>query len=59
MTKSGIAAEATQAKLPSSISLPSYNAAGKAINDGGRARCFAQYIRIHARRPPGRQPNRG
>jgi hypothetical protein len=48
MTKSGIAAEAAQAKLPSSISLPSCNVAGKAITDGGRARCFAQYMRIHA-----------
>jgi hypothetical protein len=48
MTKSGIAAEAKQAKLPSSISLPSCNVAGKAINNGGRARCFAQYMRIHA-----------
>jgi len=48
MTKSGIAAEAAQAKLPSSISLPSCNAAGRAITDGGRARCFAQYMRIHA-----------
>ena len=48
MTKSGIAAEAAQAKLPSSISLPSCNVAGKTITDGGRARCFAQYMRIHA-----------
>jgi len=47
MTPSTIAAEAKQAKLPASTSLPTCNVAGKAINTGGEARCFAQYMRIH------------
>src|SRR5262245_3788219 len=30
------------------ISIPSCSVAGKTINTGGEARCFAQYMRIHA-----------
>jgi hypothetical protein len=48
MTPSAIKAEAQQAKLRSSIDLPSCDVAGKAVNNGSRARCFAQYMRIHA-----------
>jgi hypothetical protein len=48
MTPSAIKTEAKQAKLPASITLPSCSVAGKAINTGSRARCFAQYMRIHA-----------
>jgi hypothetical protein len=48
MTPSAIAAEAKEAKLPSSIALPTCNVAGKAIDTGDEARCFAQYMRIHA-----------
>ncbi len=48
MTPSGIATEAKQAKLPASIGLPTCNVAGLAIDNGERARCFAQYMRIHA-----------
>jgi hypothetical protein len=48
MTPSAIAAEAKQAKLPASISLPSCTIANQTVNDGSRARCFAQYMRIHA-----------
>jgi hypothetical protein len=48
MTPSGIKTEAKQAKLPSGITLPSCSVAGKAIDTGSRARCFAQYMRIHA-----------
>jgi hypothetical protein len=50
MTKDGILAEAKQAKLPASIleTLPTCNAAGKLIDNGDRAKCFASYMRIHA-----------
>ena len=48
MTPSAIKAEAQQAKLPSSISLPSKSVAGETINTGSEARVFAQYMRIHA-----------
>jgi hypothetical protein len=48
MTPSAIAAEAKQAKLPASISLPTCNVANQAVDNGSRARCFAQYMRIHA-----------
>jgi len=48
MTPSAIKAEAAQAKLPSSIKLPTCSVAGKPVTNGGRARCFAQYMRIHA-----------
>jgi hypothetical protein len=48
MTPSAIKAEAKEAKLPSSVSLPSCNVAGETIDTGGEARCFAQYMRIHA-----------
>jgi hypothetical protein len=53
------AAKAAQAKLfaslqkagvnatPSAIENPSCSVAGKQVNSGDRARCFAQYMRIH------------
>jgi hypothetical protein len=47
MTPAAIKAEAEQAGLKN-VSLPSCTVAGKEINSGGRARCFAQYMRIHA-----------
>jgi hypothetical protein len=47
MNKAAIAAEAKQAHLPLSISLPTENIAGKAITNGSRARAFATYMRIH------------
>jgi hypothetical protein len=47
MTPSAIKAEAKAAKLPSSVNLPSCSVAGKTIDTGGEARCFAQYMRIH------------
>jgi hypothetical protein len=47
MTPAAIAKEAQAAKLPASISLPTCDVAGKAIDNGTRARCFAQYMRIH------------
>jgi len=48
MTGPAIAAEAQKAGLPSSIVLPTANIAGKAITNGGLARDFAKYMRIHA-----------
>jgi hypothetical protein len=48
MNAAGIAAEAKKAGLPASITLPTADVAGKAINTGSRARAFASYMRIHA-----------
>jgi len=48
MTPAAIAAEAKQAKLPASIALPTCDVAGRSIDTGDEARCFAQYMRIHA-----------
>ncbi len=47
MTPAGIAAEAKKAGL-AGISFPTCSVAGKAVNSGSSARCFAQYMRIHA-----------
>jgi len=47
MTPAAIKTEATQAKLPSSISLPTCDVAGTEIANGADARCFASYMRIH------------
>ena len=49
MNKAAILAEAKQAKLPAAIldQLPTCNVAGKEINSGARAKCFAAYMRIH------------
>jgi hypothetical protein len=47
MTPSGITAEAKAAGLKN-VSIPSCSVANKAITSGTDARCFAQYMRIHA-----------
>ena len=49
MNKTAILAEAKQAKLPAAIiaDLPTCNVAGKEINTGSRAKCFASYMRVH------------
>ena len=49
MTRSAILAEAKKAKLPAEIiaDLPTCDVAGKAIDSGARAKCFASYMRIH------------
>jgi uncharacterized membrane protein YidH (DUF202 family) len=49
MNESGILAEAQKAKLPAAIiaDLPTCDVAGKAIDSGARAKCFASYMRIH------------
>jgi hypothetical protein len=47
MTPSAIAAEARKAGLKN-VSLPTCSVAGTPITTGARARCFAEYMRIHA-----------
>jgi hypothetical protein len=47
MTPDAIKAEAEQAGLKD-VDLPTCSVADKPIDNGNRARCFAQYMRIHA-----------
>ena len=56
MTPSGIAAEAKAANLPASIPLPTCSIANKAVTTGTQARCFAQYMQIHAYEATGGVP---
>jgi len=46
MTPGGIKSEAAKAGL-TNVTLPSCSVAGKAIDNGDRAKCFASYMRIH------------
>ena len=48
MTPSGIRSEAKAAGLKNVANMPTCSVAGKAVNSGGRARCFAEYMRIHS-----------
>lgn len=48
MTPKAIAGEAKQAGLKNVQNLPTCNVANLPVNNGGRARCFAEYMRIHA-----------
>lgn len=54
MTPKGIRAEAAAAGLKD-VSIPSCSAAGRSIDTGSEARCFAQYMRIHALESTGGQ----
>ncbi len=56
MTPSGIAAEAKAANLPASIPLPTCSIANKQVTTGAQARCFAQYMQIHAYESTGGVP---
>jgi hypothetical protein len=56
MTPSGIAAAAKAANLPSSIPLPTCSIANKAVTTGAEARCFAEYMQIHAYEATGGVP---
>lgn len=47
MTPTAIKDEVTKAGLEG-VPLPSCDVAGKAIDNGSRARCFAQYMNVHA-----------
>jgi len=55
MTPTAIQAEATKAGLKN-VSFPTCNVAGKAVDTGARARCFAQYMRIHTLEATGGVP---
>ena len=49
MTPTAIKAEAAKSGLDvSTLSIPTCTAANKAVEDGATARCFAQYMKIHA-----------
>jgi hypothetical protein len=48
MNPADIKTAASEAGLPATIALPTCNVADKAIENGTDARCFAQYMRIHA-----------
>lgn len=47
MTPAAIAREAQAAGLKN-VNLPTCSVAGQTVDNGNRARCFAQYMRIHA-----------
>jgi hypothetical protein len=55
MTPAAIAAEGQKAGLPSTVSYPTCSIAGKTVDSGSRARCFAQYMRIHTLEATGNQ----
>jgi hypothetical protein len=48
MAPDEIRAAAQEAGLPENIELPSCDVVDEEIDTGGEARCFAQYMRIHA-----------
>ncbi|HVD86620.1 MAG TPA: hypothetical protein VNB59_04355 [Solirubrobacterales bacterium] len=48
MTPSAIKDEVAGAGLAGKISLPSCTVAEQTVNDGDKARCFAQYMRVHS-----------
>ena len=48
MTPAQIKTEAQQAGLPSSVSLPTCSVANQTIDTGAEAKCFAEYMRVHA-----------
>jgi hypothetical protein len=54
MTPKAIAAEGQQAGLKN-VSYPTCSVAGQSIDTGSEARCFAQYMRIHALEATGGQ----
>src|SRR3954451_4728010 len=54
MTPKAIAGEAKAAGLKD-VSLPTCSVAGKTVNNGANARCFASYMRIHALEATGGQ----
>jgi len=48
MSPAEIQKAASEAELPASISLPTCDVVDESIDTGSEARCFAQYMRIHA-----------
>jgi hypothetical protein len=55
MTPAGIKAEGTAAGLKN-VTYPTCSVAGQSIDNGTRARCFAQYMRIHTLEATGGVP---
>jgi hypothetical protein len=55
MTPAGIKAEAGKELAGVKVDWPTCTVAGKAVNSGDRARCFASYMRIHALEATGGQ----
>jgi F0F1-type ATP synthase membrane subunit c/vacuolar-type H+-ATPase subunit K len=47
MTPKGIKAQVAGQAWAKDVTLPTCSVAGQAVNNGDRARCFAQYMRIH------------
>jgi uncharacterized iron-regulated membrane protein len=56
MTPSAIAGEAKEAGLPADTALPSCSVAEQTIDTGDEARCFAQYMNVHALEATGGYP---
>ena len=56
MTPAAIEKAGAEAGLPASTDYPTCSVAGTAITNGADARCFAQYMRIHALEASGGQP---
>jgi hypothetical protein len=54
MTPAGIAQEVKSAKLQN-VSIPSCSVAGQKIDTGAKAKCFAEYMRIHTLEATGGQ----
>lgn len=48
MNPAGITAAVKEAGLEGKVAIPSCNVADKTISNGSQARCFAQYMRVHA-----------
>src|SRR4051794_23240809 len=48
MTPDEIAKGAQEAGLPDSVDLPTCSVAGEEVDTGSEAKCFADYMRIHA-----------
>jgi len=48
MTPQAVTAEVEEANLPTQVDLPTCDVANEEIDTGDEARCFAEYIRIHA-----------
>lgn len=56
MTPSAIQAAIKEAGLKNVEGVPTCSVAGKAVDSGSRAKCFAQYMRIHALEATGGRP---
>lgn len=56
MTPKGIKAEVAGQPWAKSVTLPSCSVANQPVNSGTRARCFAQYMRIHTLEATGGVP---